>query len=76
MSRTQDQKKAGDQTPEPVDRSRRRFLGAGVMGATAAAAGVGATVAPAAASENDAEKKKARYKETDHVKKFYATNRY
>ncbi len=31
---------------------------------------------PAVASENDAEKKKARYQETAHVKKFYQTNRY
>lgn len=76
MSRTQDQKRIGDQKPDVIDRSRRRFLGAGVMGATAAAAGVGASVTPAAASESDADKKKARYKETDHVKKFYATNRY
>jgi hypothetical protein len=44
--------------------------------------GVGATlatplVAPAQAdSETDQEKRKARYKETDHVKTYYRVNRY
>jgi anaerobic selenocysteine-containing dehydrogenase len=55
---------------------RRGFLksvgGAGVAGAAAA---VGAS-APAEAAESDAEKKKARYRETDHVKAYYRTNRY
>lgn len=61
-------------TKEKLD--RRNFLRAGLAGASAAAATAGAAIAPAHASENDSEKKKARYKETDHVKKFYATNRY
>ena len=55
---------------------RRGFLkslGAG----TGLAAAAAVSVTPVAAqAENDADKKKARYKETDHVKKFYATNRY
>jgi hypothetical protein len=34
------------------------------------------TATPAVAAESAAEKKKARYKETEHVKKYYATNRY
>jgi len=44
--------------------------------------GAGATLAtplimPAQAdSENDDEKRKARYKETDHVKAYYRVNRY
>ena len=48
----------------------------------AGAAGAGATlatplIAPAHAdSENNDEKRKARYKETDHVKAFYRVNRY
>lgn len=55
---------------------RRGFLrsigGAGVAGAAAA---VGA--APTAeAAESDADKKKGRYRETDHVKAYYRTNRY
>jgi hypothetical protein len=46
------------------------------------AAGAGASLAtpltgPAQAdSENNDEKRKARYKETDHVKAFYRVNRY
>ena len=55
---------------------RREFLR--VLGA---GAGVAATTAPLATaakadSENNDEKRKARYQETDHVKKFYAVNRY
>lgn len=65
-----------DETREAVDRARRNFLRAGVVGASAAAVSAGASVTPAQATESDSEKKKARYKETDHVKKFYATNRY
>jgi phospholipase C len=57
--------------------ARRSFLKALGLGAGAAAttvAGMAPTVAVAA--ESDAEKLKARYKETDHVKAFYRTNRY
>ena len=50
-----------------------RVLGAGV-GATAAAAVPLAS--PAAAAESPQEQKKARYRETDHVKAFYRVNRY
>ena len=57
---------------------RRDFLRA--LGAGAGAAGVAvaaplATVAKADSETND-EKRKARYKETDHVKAFYRVNRY
>jgi hypothetical protein len=51
-----------------------RVLGAGAGAAAATAAPIAATSAQAA--ESDAEKKKTRYRETDHVKKFYAVNRY
>ena len=55
---------------------RRDFLRA--MGA---GAGLAVTVAAplateAAATESDADKKKARYKETDHVKTYYRVNRF
>jgi hypothetical protein len=55
---------------------RRDFLrilgsGAGV------AAGMGAFTAGARAdSESDAEKRKPRYRETEHVKTYYRVNRY
>ena len=65
-----------DETVEAVDRSRRSFLRAGLAGASAAAAATGAAIAPTQASESDADKKKARYQESAHVKKYYATNRY
>jgi len=57
---------------------RRAFLRKVAIGT----AGAGATlatplIAPAhAESENNDEKRKARYKETDHVKTFYRVNRY
>ncbi len=63
-------------TEEKAAVDRRGFLrsigGAGVAGAAVV---VGAP-APAVAAENDADKKKARYQETDHVKAYYRTNRY
>ena len=51
-----------------------RALGAGA-GVAATAAGPLATSAAADSETND-EKRKARYKETDHVKAFYRVNRY
>jgi hypothetical protein len=56
---------------------RRRFLkvlGAGAT--TIAATGAIVSPAPAEAAENAADKKKKRYKETEHVKAYYRTNRY
>jgi hypothetical protein len=54
---------------------RRDFLRALGAGAGAAAAAPLATVAKADNETND-EKRKARYKETDHVKTYYRVNRY
>ena len=57
---------------------RRGFLrkvGVGAVGAGATLATP--LIAPAQAdSETDDEKRKARYKETDHVKAYYRVNRY
>ena len=55
---------------------RREFLR--VLGAGAGAAAVTPPLAGEALadSENDQEKRKARYKETDHVKMYYRVNRY
>jgi len=56
---------------------RREFLRA--MGAGAGLAAVAAAPLAAGAkadTENNDEKRKARYKETDHVKTFYRVNRY
>ncbi len=50
-----------------------RVLGAGA-GAAAVAPALGGEAR--ADSESNEEKKKARYKETDHVKAYYRVNRY
>ena len=63
---------------EKTTGGRRDFLRKVGIGAV----GAGATLAtplitPAQAdSESDQEKRKARYKETDHVKTYYRDNRY
>jgi hypothetical protein len=49
-----------------------RVLGAGAGAAAAVPLGSEAR----ADSETNDEKRKARYKETDHVKKFYSVNQY
>jgi len=49
-----------------------RAFGAGGL----AAAGSGALSGAKADTETNDEKRKARYRETDHVKTFYAVNRY
>jgi hypothetical protein len=54
--------------------ARRDFLR--VLGASAGAAAVPLATEAKADSENNQEKRKARYKETDHVKAFYRVNRY
>ena len=57
---------------------RRDFLrkvGVGTVGAGATFATPFVGSAPAASETND-EKRKARYKESDHVKAFYRVNRY
>jgi len=54
---------------------RREFLR--VLGAGAGATAAAPLVSEARAdSESNDEKRKSRYKETDHVKKFYSVNRY
>ena len=69
--------KEQDKTQNKTRVARRDFLrvlGAGA-GVAATAAAPLATMAKAD-TENNNEKRKARYKETDHVKAFYRVNRY
>ncbi len=54
---------------------RRGFLRTLGVGSVAVAAPLVPDVARAD-TETEDEKRKARYKETDHVKKFYSVNRY
>ena len=56
-----------------VDRRRLFMMGGS---AVAAAAVVPLAGGEAAADESQAERVKARYKETDHVKNYYRVNRY
>jgi hypothetical protein len=53
---------------------RRRFFMMG--GSAVAAAAVVPLASGAEADESQAERVKARYKETDHVKNYYRVNRY
>ncbi|QOZ10557.1 twin-arginine translocation signal domain-containing protein [Bradyrhizobium sp. CCBAU 51765] len=65
-----------DETKAKVGRRdflRRVGLGTAGVGATLATPLVGSAQAD---SESNDEKRKARYKETDHVKTFYRVNRY
>ena len=56
---------------------RRDFLRALGAGAGVAVTAVAPLATPAMAdSESNDEKRKARYKETDHVKAFYRVNRF
>jgi hypothetical protein len=56
---------------------RRDFLRTLGVGAGAAVASVGTlSTAAQADSESAQERRKARYKETDHVKTYYRVNRY
>jgi hypothetical protein len=55
---------------------RRDFLRAMGAGAGLAVAAAAPLATGADAAESDQEKRKARYKETDHVKKYYQVNRY
>lgn len=64
-----------DKHPEKPALDRRGFLGAGLGGAAAATAVV-LPAGPAVAAENDEQKKKARYQESEHVKTYYRVNRY
>lgn len=77
MSKPSDSKAAtGKSKPQAapgVDR-RRFFLMGG--SAVAAAAVVPLSSDEAVADESQAERVKARYKETDHVKNYYRVNRY
>jgi hypothetical protein len=63
-------------TPERKTVGRRDFLralGAGAVGVAASAPLAGEADA---ATESDSEQRKSRYKETDHIKRYYSVNRY
>jgi hypothetical protein len=56
---------------------RREFFGVAGAGASLVAAGAAALISNANAdSESNDEKRKARYRVTDHIKNYYRVNRY
>ena len=63
-----------DGKPDTKGLDRRSFFMMG--GSAVATAAIIPLAGEAEAAESDAEAKKARYKETDHVKNFYRVNRY
>ena len=62
-------------TADKTSLGRRQFLRALGAGAAVAAASP-LSLEAKADSENNDEKRKSRYKETDHVKAYYRVNRY
>jgi hypothetical protein len=75
MSKPSDSKTPARQLQPGKGVDRRRFFLMGGSG-IAAAAVVPLASGPAEADESQAERVKARYKETDHVKNYYRVNRY
>ena len=75
MSKPSDIKKPASESKKAAGVDRRRFF---MMGgsAVAAVATVPLAGSEAVADESQAERVKARYKETDHVKNYYRVNRY
>jgi len=66
--------------PDGKAQARRRFLGGLGLAAVAAPAAAfeadGSTGGLPPKKETEAEKRAPRYRETDHVRAFYRTNRY
>jgi hypothetical protein len=71
MSKPSDSK-APQTAKAGVDRRRLFLMG----GSAAVAAAVVPVASEAEAEESQAERVKARYRETDHVKNYYRVNRY
>ena len=76
MTGADNRKDIAMRTKDKTAVGRREFLRAlGAGASVAVAAPLGASEAKADTETND-EKRKARYRETDHVKTFYRVNRY
>ena len=77
MSKPSDNKTSGREAKaRAASVDRRRFFLMGGSAAVAAVAVVPLASGEAQAEESQAERVKARYKESDHVKTFYRVNRY
>jgi hypothetical protein len=64
-----------NQMPD-VKMPRRGFLKALGLGSAAATVAGEAAIAPVQAQESRSDRAKARYRESEHVKAYYRTNRY
>jgi len=73
MSKSSDKAPGAKPQANGLDRRRLFMMGGS---AVAAAAVVPLAGGEAVADESQAERVKARYKETDHVKNYYRVNRY
>lgn len=73
MSKRNKAQPSGHGSGERANLDRRRFF---MLGGSVAAAAAVPVAAQAQTAESDTEKKKARYRETEHVKTFYRVNRY
>lgn len=60
---------------DPASVNRRDFLKAAGLAATVGVAAPALDALAQQAKESRADRRKARYQETDHVKQFYALNR-
>ncbi|MBX9740543.1 MAG: hypothetical protein K2X62_10735 [Beijerinckiaceae bacterium] len=77
MTKLPEHTTSGPSAPEKTAGfDRRGFFRVGGTAAVAAAAAIVPIVDEAVANETGAERTKARYRETDHVKNFYRVNRY
>lgn len=74
MSKSSKRREPTDKPQDAKGLDRRRFFMMG--GSAVAAAAIVPVATEAEAEESQAERVKARYKETDHVKNFYRVNRY
>ena len=73
MSKASDKAPAGKPQVKGLDRRRLFAMGGSAVAAVAVVPLAGGE---AVADESQAERVKARYKETDHVKNYYRVNRY
>jgi hypothetical protein len=76
MSKPSDSKAPLRESKKAAGVDRRRFFLMGGSAVAAAAVVVPLAGTEAVADESQAERVKARYKETDHVKNYYRVNRY
>ena len=77
MSGKADEQRDNSDKAQRAGLGRREFFGIAGAGASLVAAGAAALISNANAdSESNDEKRKARYRVTEHIKNYYRVNRY